>query len=77
MPLFLQPTGPKRQKERERERRGKPAEEHMDFIPEATGNLLPSIDACLKYRKTDLMPAQNYCRDGVGAKKASLKDMQK
>lgn len=47
-------------------------------------NLLQNIDTWLKYRKTDLMPAQNYCRDGVKAKKAkeqinfpqsALKDM--
>lgn len=62
------------------------AEEHMDFIPETTGNLLQNIDAWLKYWKIDLMLAQNYYGDGVEAKKAkeqieflqnALKDMQK
>ena len=35
------------------------AEDHMDFIPETTGNLLQNIDAWLKYWEIDLMLAQN------------------
>ena len=86
MPLSSFNQLARRGKRGERERRGKPAEEHMDFIPETTGNLLQNIDAWLKYWKTDLMLAQNYYRDGVEAKKAkeqidflqsALKDMQK
>lgn len=70
MPLSSFNQLARRGKKGERERRGKPAEEHMDFIPETTGNLLQNIDAWLKYWKTDLMPPQNYCRNGVEAKKA-------
>ena len=82
-PFIFQPTGLKRQKGRKRAERKADRRAH-GFIPETTGNLLQNIDAWLKYWKTDLMPAQNYCRDGVKAKKAkeqinfpqsALKDM--
>lgn len=69
MPLSSFNQLARRGKKGERERRGKPAEEHMVLFLRLQ-NLLQNSDAWLKYWKTDLMPPQNYCRNGVEAKKA-------